>query len=159
MTECRKNIPWQSIIEAAIHPSIYNGKALALAGVNRNTPNPPGGTFDRDANGELNGRVTDRARNVFDKVGERPGFSAGQKAQRDREGLAHISKHFVRYGLTSVHHEAGELAALQQVRARGELLHRVSYEPAETVLESMIASWITTGFGDGSRPFSMGAPS
>jgi predicted amidohydrolase YtcJ len=130
------------------HTSFYNGKALALAGVNKKTPNPPGGTFDRDANGELNGRVTDRARSVFDKVGERPSFSAEQKAQRDRDGLAHISKQFVRYGLTSVHHEAGDLAALQQVRARGDLLHRVSYEPDETVLESMIASGITTGFGD-----------
>ena len=31
----------------------------------------PGGTFDRDASGELNGRVTDRARAAFDKVGTR----------------------------------------------------------------------------------------
>ena len=30
----------------------------------RTRPNPPGGTFDRDANGELNGRVTDRARSA-----------------------------------------------------------------------------------------------
>ncbi len=48
--------------------------------------------------------------------------------RRDRDGLAYISKQFVRYGLTSVHHEGGNLQALQQVRARGELLHRVSYE-------------------------------
>ena len=44
------------------HTSFYNSKALEMAGVTKNTPNPPGGTFDRDANGELNGRVTDRAR-------------------------------------------------------------------------------------------------
>ena len=43
------------------HTSFYNSKALEMAGINKNTPNPPGGTFDRDANGELNGRVTDRA--------------------------------------------------------------------------------------------------
>ena len=29
--------------------------------------------------------------------------------QRDRDGLAYISKQFVRYGLTSVHHEGGNL--------------------------------------------------
>lgn len=130
------------------HTSFYNSKALALAGVNKGSSNPPGGTFDRDANGELNGRVTDRARSVFNKVGERPSFSEEQKAQRERDGLVHISKQFVRYGLTSVHHEGGDLAALQQVRARGELFHRVSYEANDPVLESMITSGITTGFGD-----------
>src|SRR4029077_3641194 len=40
------------------------------------------------------------------------------------------------------------LTALQQVRARGELLHRVSYESSGRVLEAMIAGGIMTGFGD-----------
>src|SRR5678809_1145033 len=53
------------------HTSFYNSKALELAHVTKDTPNPPGGTFDRDANGELNGRVTDRARSVFNGVGVR----------------------------------------------------------------------------------------
>jgi len=130
------------------HTSFYNSKALELAGVHKDTPNPPGGTFDRDASGELSGRVTDRARSVFSKVGERRTFTADQKAQRDRDGLAYISKQFVRYGLTSVHHEGGNLSALQQVRARGELLHRVSYEATGNVLDAMIASGIATGLGD-----------
>src|SRR5690349_2092193 len=99
------------------HTSFYNSKALELAGVTKSTPNPPGGTFDRDPNGELNGRVTDRARSVFAKVGKRPKYTEDQRLQRDRDGLAHISKQFVRYGLTSVHHEGGDLFALQQVRA------------------------------------------
>ncbi len=43
---------------------------------------------------------------VFDGVGKRPAFTAKQTMQRDRDGLAYISKQFVRYGLTSVHHEA-----------------------------------------------------
>jgi predicted amidohydrolase YtcJ len=47
-----------------------------------------------------------------------------------------------------VHHEGGDLAALQQVRARGDLLHRVSYEAAEDFLEAMIKNGISTGFGD-----------
>ena len=69
----------------------------------QSTPNPPGGTFDRDANGELNGRVTDRAHNAFNRVGKRTTFTEDQKLQRDRDGLAYISKQFVRYGVTSVH--------------------------------------------------------
>jgi predicted amidohydrolase YtcJ len=130
------------------HTSFYNSKALEMADVNKNTPNPPGGTFDRDANGDLNGRVTDRARAPFNRVGKRQTFSAEEQARRDRDGLAYISKQFVRYGVTSVHHEGGNLMALQQVRERGELLHRVSYEAQGKVLESMIAGGIETGFGD-----------
>ncbi len=130
------------------HTGYYNSKALEMADVNKSTPNPPGGTFDRDANGELNGRVTDRARSVFARVGKRQTFTAEQALQRDRDGLAYISKQFVRYGVTSVHHEGGNLYALQQVRARGDLLHRVSYEATGKVLESMISGGIETGFGD-----------
>ena len=70
------------------HTSFYNGKALELARITKSTPNPPGGTFDRDADGELNGRVTDRAQRVFDGVGERPTFTAEQSAERERDGLA-----------------------------------------------------------------------
>ncbi len=130
------------------HTSFYNGKALELAGITKHTPNPPGGTYDHDANGELNGRVTDRATGALNRVGTRPTYTAEQRQQRDRDGLAHISKQFARYGLTTVHHEGGNLAALQQVRARGDLLHRVSYEASGTVLESMINSGIQSGFGD-----------
>ncbi|HWF64457.1 MAG TPA: amidohydrolase [Rhizomicrobium sp.] len=130
------------------HTSYYNSKALAMAGVTKNTPNSFGGTYDKDPNGELNGRVTDRARSVFAKVGNRASFTPAEQLQRDREGLAFISKQFVKYGLTTVHHEGGDLMALQQVRARGDLLHRVSYECQEKVLEAMIAAGMETGLGD-----------
>jgi predicted amidohydrolase YtcJ len=130
------------------HTSYYNGKAFELAGVTKNTPNSPAGTFDRDANGELNGRVTDRARNVFDNVGMRRRFTADEILRRNRDALTFISKQFVRYGLTSVHHEGGDLFALQEVRSRGDLLHRVSYEAQDDMLEAMIGKGIATGFGD-----------
>jgi predicted amidohydrolase YtcJ len=130
------------------HTAFYNSKAFQLAGVGRDTPNPPGGTFDRDASGALTGRVTDRASSVFARVGHRPTFTEPERLKRDRDGLAYISKQFVRYGLTSVHHESGDLLALQDVRARGDLLHRVSYEASGTVLESMLAGGIATGLGD-----------
>jgi predicted amidohydrolase YtcJ len=130
------------------HTTYYNSKAFELAGVTKTTPDSAAGTFDRDSNGELNGRVTDRARLVFNNVGKRSSFTTEQTRQRDRDALAFISKQFVRYGLTSVHHEGGDLSALQQVRARGDLLHRVSYEAQDDVLEEMIKAGIATGFGD-----------
>jgi predicted amidohydrolase YtcJ len=130
------------------HTAFYNSKAFALAKVTKETPAPAGGTFDRDANGELNGRVTDRAMRMLAAAGTRPQLGALEAERRERDGLAHISKEFARYGLTTVHHQGGNLAALQDVRARGDLRHRVSYEPTDAVLESMIASGIRTGFGD-----------
>ncbi|HZO24303.1 MAG TPA: amidohydrolase [Steroidobacteraceae bacterium] len=130
------------------HTHFFNSKAFELAGVTRATPDPPGGTFDRGPDGELNGRVTDNALAAFEKVGKRPAFSEAERRQRDRDGLAHISKQFVRYGLTSVHHEEGDFAALQEIRARGQLLHRVSYEMDDGMLEAMLANGIETGFGD-----------
>jgi predicted amidohydrolase YtcJ len=130
------------------HTYFYNSKAFELAGVTKNTPNPMGGTFDKDEKGELTGRVTDLASAAFNKVGTRPRFTAAQIEQRAREGAAHISKQFARYGLTSVHHEGGNLQAIQDVRASGDLLHRVSYETSGRALEAMISAGIQTGFGD-----------
>jgi predicted amidohydrolase YtcJ len=138
------------------HTSFYNSKAFEIAGVDRQTPNPAGGTFDRDATGALNGRVTDTAKNVFVRVGKRQTQTAENSGldaspiDLDREvaGLTHISKMFAQYGLTSVHHEGGSLPAMQKVRANGDLKHRISYEASGKELEAMIAAGIQSGFGD-----------
>lgn len=129
------------------HTYFYNSKALEMAGLTAETPNPFGGTFDRDARG-LTGRVTDRARAAFDKVGIRPVFSDAEQAARSKAGMAHISKQFVRYGLTGVHHQGGDLAAIQAIRADGDLLHRVSYEMSGAMLDAMLDNGLMTGFGD-----------
>jgi predicted amidohydrolase YtcJ len=130
------------------HTYFYNSKAFAMAGVTKNTPNPMGGTYDKDANGELNGRVTDLASAPFNKVGTRPTYTPAQQEQRARDGVAHMSKEFARYGLTSVHHEGGDLPAMQDVRARGDLRHRISYETSGRTLEAMISAGLQSGFGD-----------
>jgi predicted amidohydrolase YtcJ len=138
------------------HTSYYNSKAFEMADVNPRTPNPPGGTFDKDSTGALNGRVTDGAKNAFYRVGKRQsvtGENSGLDApvdslQHEIAGLAYISKMFARYGVTSVHHEGGSLPAMQKVRANGDLKHRISYEAAGKELDAMIAAGIQSGFGD-----------
>ena len=45
--------------------ALVNSKALTLAGINRDTPDPEGGRFDRDADGELTGYVLGRAMDPF----------------------------------------------------------------------------------------------
>src|SRR3982751_4490424 len=63
------------------HTSFYNSKALELGGVTPAIKDMPSGTYDRDSTGALNGRVTDRARSVFDGVGTRPTFTPEQRAE------------------------------------------------------------------------------
>ena len=127
------------------HTSFYNTKAFEMASVTRQTPNPPGGTFDRDSSGALNGRVTDNANGAFNRVGKRV---AATGPDREIAGTAHISKMFARYGVTSVHHEGGSLPSMQKVRANGDLKHRISYEAGGRELDAMIAAGIQSGFGD-----------
>jgi predicted amidohydrolase YtcJ len=138
------------------HTSFYNSKAFELADVNAQTSNPPGGTFDKDSAGALNGRVTDNAKFVFGRVGKRRTFTdensglntPADSLEREVAGVAHISKMFARYGVTTVHHEGGSLPAMQKVRANGELKHRISYEAIGKELDAMIAAGIESGFGD-----------
>ena len=130
------------------HTSFYNSKALAMAGVTRDTQSRAEGTYDKDANGELTGRVTDRARSVFANVGKRPTYSEAEQRVRSRNGHAYMSKKFVEYGLTGVHHQNGDLGGLQDIYRSGDLLHRVSYETSGRMLDAMIANGIHTGMGD-----------
>ena len=130
------------------HSAYYNSKAFEVAGIARNTPNPPGGTFDRDAKGDLSGRATDNAMEIMNKSVKHPVLSPEEELRRNRDAVAFISKEFVRFGLTSVAHQGGDLSALQQVRANGELLHRVNYEADAAVIDALIAAGIRTGFGD-----------
>ena len=138
------------------HTSFYNSRAFQMAGIGQQTSDPAGGRFDRDAGGQLTGRVSDRAKAVFYKIGRRKTFDAasvGLDGPRNSEqaeiaGLAHMSKMFARYGVTTVHHQGGGLSIVQRVRAGGQLLHRVSYELPAGELEQTIALGLESGFGD-----------
>ena len=137
------------VVHRGGHTVFCNSKAFQMAGVTRNTPAPYGGTFDKDARGELNGRVTDRAMALLTKAGKQESFTPAQKEKRVLDGVAFISAKFAQYGLTSVHHnEYNTLEAIQEQRLRGNLKHRVSYEVYGELLEAMIKTGIESGFGD-----------
>lgn len=130
------------------HTAYFNHKALEMAGITKETPDIQGGTYDKLPNGELSGRVTDTAIRNVTGIGQRPTYTAAEMNERARAGAAHISKEFARYGLTTVHHQGGDIGALQAIRDRGELRHRVSYEVSGEFLYAMIGSNIQTGAGD-----------
>jgi predicted amidohydrolase YtcJ len=138
-----------AVIHRGGHTMFVNGKAFQLAGVTKATPNPFGGTFDKDASGELNGRVTDRAMAALVKAGEHEQFTPARRDKRVMDGVAFISAKFAQYGLTTVHHnENGALEAIQEQHRNGKLKHRVSYEVAGELLEAMIKNGLESGFGD-----------
>ncbi len=141
------------------HTGVVNGFALKNAGITRDTPNPFGGTYDRDANGNLTGRLTDAALNFVRDAAKEPDLTPEQLRARAIAGQAKISQEFVRYGLTSVCHTApglvggstglaDDFAAIQQVRREGRLNHRVTYETSGAMLDALIANGVRTGFGD-----------
>ncbi len=75
------------------HTGFYNSKAFQMAGITKDTPNPYGGTYDRNAQGELNGRVTDLAMPTIDKAGQRVTYSAEVKQKRVFDGdCVHVAE-------------------------------------------------------------------
>jgi len=136
------------------HSAIYNSFAFRQANITKDSTPPVGGTYDKDGNGNLNGRATDSAMGVLDKVGDRVTYAPEERAKRHLAGLEYMSKAFVRSGLTTVHHNSGnQLTALQDLRRAGCLLHRARYEPSvyddgPEGLDALVAQGIQTGFGD-----------
>jgi predicted amidohydrolase YtcJ len=132
------------------HTSWYNSKALELAGVTRETPDPSNGRFFRDAAGDLTGRVAEQARGVFGRVGRREQLTPEQSRERSRQGMRYISEQLTAAGLTSVH-DAGtstdHLRAYEDVRANGELRHR-AYMMIRGPFQQLRQAGVYTGFGD-----------
>lgn len=134
------------------HTTWYNSKAFELAGITKDTPDPDHGRFFRDESGELTGRVAERAREVFAKVGTRETFTPEQQRERARNGMRHISQLLTAAGLTSVH-DAGanreRILAYEDARANGELRHRACFlVRGESTYEGFKAAGIYYGFGD-----------
>ncbi|MEX0912329.1 MAG: amidohydrolase [Gemmatimonadota bacterium] len=130
------------------HTGVYNSRAFELAGVTSETPQPEGGHIYVE-DGELTGLVAERARSVFNGVGER------QEVTREvrQAGVKKISEEMTAAGLTSVHRtgtNSESMVAFQDAYRAGEMLFRMYAFPSgsSTLFESCKAAGIRTGFGD-----------
>jgi predicted amidohydrolase YtcJ len=104
------------------HMCLANSLALKLAGVTRETPDPPGGTIVRDAGGEPTGVLKDAAMNYVYKVIPSP--SEEVMAEAIRAALAYAAEN----GVTSVQDMSASpevFGAYQKLLANGELTARV----------------------------------
>jgi predicted amidohydrolase YtcJ len=103
------------------HSSWANSKALAMAGIDRNTPDPPNGKIVRDANGDATGALKETA---GDLVGSKtPVPTRAERLDALRKGIHEAN----RVGLTRVH-SAGQdfeyLALYDELRNHGDLTLR-----------------------------------
>jgi predicted amidohydrolase YtcJ len=100
---------------------LANSVALKLAHIDRNTPNPNGGTIVKDARGEPTGLLKDAAADLVGRV--IPAWTEDQLLRAINAALAEAR----RYGVTGVDDISSteDVRAYQVLHARGELTLRV----------------------------------
>ena len=129
------------------HTAYVNALAYSRAGISESTPDPPGGRFDRDPKtGKLNGRISERATEVFDKA-----IPTTYSRDDYREAVKLISKMMSRTGITSAHDAWGVhdyLRGYQDAHDAGELSTRIYCFIHYREIDRMLAAGIRTGFGD-----------
>jgi len=105
------------------HTYWANSKALALAGITRETPNPPNGIIVRDAQtGEATGALKEAAQGLVAKIIPKP--TRAETLLALRAGMKWANKN----GLTRVHSAGGDFEILDlfnEMRHRGDLSLRM----------------------------------
>ena len=129
------------------HIAWYNSKALQMAGVTRDTPDPQGGRFEHDDEGDLTGLAEERANLAFDDIGIREEITREDR----RQGVELITELMTAAGLTSVH-DAGTSSdsaiAYQDAFHNGELRCRLYMLVRGGMFDAAKAAGLYTGFGN-----------
>jgi predicted amidohydrolase YtcJ len=130
--------------DKSTHAGWANRRALRLAGLGRDTPDPPGGKFQRDAHGELTGILFEDATDLLSMHIPRP---TGHKLA---SAIGNAQGRLAAGGLTGVHDFDGRecFAALQALRAEDHLTIRVVKNIRANRLEHAIGVGLRSGFGD-----------
>jgi predicted amidohydrolase YtcJ len=126
------------------HMGLANSVALRLAGITANTPDPPGGTIVRDAQGNPTGALKDAATDFIDKVV--PPLSHEQRVKVVKRALAHAAS----LGVTSVQHMVAsyeDIAVYSELLDRGELTTRIYAAPLITQVGDQAKIGIGHAFG------------
>ncbi len=126
------------------HALWVNTQALELAGITAATPDPPGGEIVRDEAGRPTGILLETAAEIVQHAIPEPDVETMAAALR--QGIAQALSR----GLTGCH-EPGHptvLAALQVLRARGELKLRMLVHLPADGLEAAASLGLRSGLGD-----------
>jgi predicted amidohydrolase YtcJ len=126
------------------HMGLANSVALRLAGITAHTPDPPGGTVVRDAQGNPTGALKDAATNYIDKV--IPPLTHDQRLKIVRRALAYAAS----VGVTSVQHMVAsyeDIAVYAELLQRGELTTRIYAAPSITHVDDFAKLGVGHAFG------------
>src|SRR5215510_3191312 len=127
------------------HMCLANSLALKLAGVTRETPDPPGGTIVRDSNGEPTGVLKDAAMNYVYKVIPKP--SEEVMAEAIRAAMRYAAEN----GVTSVQDMSASpdvFAVYQKLLANGELNVRIYGLQPLSEWGRLARTGVRAGFGN-----------
>ena len=112
--------------------ALLNRAALRVLGINRDTPNPPGGTIERGANGEATGLLlaTPSALILYSTLAQGPKLSVGDQLNSTR----HFMRELNRLGITSVIDAGGggqnypeDYDVVQRLHDADQLTVRIAY--------------------------------
>lgn len=155
--ELDRAVPNNPVCLPVGHFTLVNSKALALAGITRDTPDPDGGIIHRDkATGECNGTLEEAAEDLVHNL-----LPAWSEDEQDDQ-LKFAMQYFNEFGLASAISAAVDPATLrahQRVRLRGQATLRISamYAPTGGLNPSMtLEEWelffsrigVASDFGD-----------
>lgn len=102
---------------ASGHAGFANGRALQLAGVTRNTPNPDGGEYVKDANGEPTGFLKETAQRSVGVARARDNrMTAADREARFREVVRLAGEEAWKHGVTTFHDAGSSFATIDGFR-------------------------------------------
>jgi predicted amidohydrolase YtcJ len=127
-----------------LHTAWANSRALQIAGVNRDTPDPPGGRIERDAERQPTGILFESAMHLVADQIPPPSLGTRMRAMRRTQEL------MWKAGLTGAHDVDGVscLETLQALNSQGELGLRIRKTLPRDSLDAARALRLRSGFGD-----------
>ncbi|HXZ31897.1 MAG TPA: amidohydrolase family protein [Terriglobales bacterium] len=126
------------------HSALANSLALRLAGITAQTPDPPGGSIVRDAQGNPTGDLKDAAVELADKVV--PPLTHDQRMQAAKRALEYAAS----LGVTSVqtmNPEYADIAVFSELLQTGGLTTRIYAAPLITGVDDQAKIGIRHAFG------------
>lgn len=142
-----------SLSRASGHSSWVNSIALELAGITKDTPDPPAGEIQRDpVTGEPTGILIESASGLVSRGrrGSGRSLSAEERRQQQKESLIDGLKHAARLGLTSVQTSSSlsEMELLREMQEEGLLTLRWTGWLGIGGIERYVEQGLRTGDGD-----------
>ena len=129
------------------HTVVVNSAAFRAAGIDRDTRDPEGGAFGRDAQGDLTGFIAERA---VDRITRAFRADPDRSPRQRQEAVKRMAELMTAAGLTSVHDAQAsreDFSAYQDALAVGEMKFRVNVLARPELFRSFLAAGIRPGFG------------